>query len=122
VFAVPDLFITSPSSWSALRRIKDTLNRYILSPDPSQGQVNSLWGVPVITTTAVPPGDGFLIDTNLFGAVIIREGLTVRQGLSEDDFVRNLVRFVAEERLNLATERPKAVLRLTNLPTTAQTS
>lgn len=123
VFAVPDLFITSPSSWSALRRIKDTLNRYILSPDPSQGQVNSLWGVPVITTTAVPPnGDGFLIDTNSFGAVIVREGLVVRQGLSEDDFVRNLVRFVAEERLNLAVERPRAVLQLTNLPTTAQSS
>ena len=67
MFAVPDLFITSPSSWSALRRIKDTLNRYILSPDPSQGQVNSLWGVPVVTTTAVTPGDGFLLDTTLFG-------------------------------------------------------
>ena len=28
----PDLFITSPSIWSALRRFKDDLHRYILSP------------------------------------------------------------------------------------------
>jgi hypothetical protein len=53
---------------------------------------------------------------------VVREGLVVRQGLSEDDFVRNLLRWVCEERLNLAVERPLAVLRLENLPTTAQTS
>jgi HK97 family phage major capsid protein len=122
VFAVPSLLITSPSSFSALRRIKDLYGRYYLSPDPSAGQGNSLWGVPVLTTTVCAPGDGFLIDTNLFGAVIVREGLVVRQGLSDDDFVRNIVRFISEERLNVACERPKAVLRLLNLPTTAQSS
>ena len=50
--AEPDLFITSPSSWSALRRIKDDLNRYILAADPSKDEVNSLWGIPVLVTTA----------------------------------------------------------------------
>jgi hypothetical protein len=50
--------------------------------------------------------------------VIVREGLTVRQGLAEDDFIRNLLRWVWEERLNLGVERPNAVLYLTDLPTT----
>ena len=40
--AEPDLFITSPSSWSALRRIKDDLHRYILSPDPTREEANQL--------------------------------------------------------------------------------
>jgi hypothetical protein len=37
-----DRFITSPSSWSALRRIKDDLHRYILSPDPTREEANQL--------------------------------------------------------------------------------
>ena len=37
--AQPDLFITSPSSWSALRRFKDDFYRYILSPDRTRADV-----------------------------------------------------------------------------------
>jgi HK97 family phage major capsid protein len=114
----PSILITSPRSWSALRRIKDLYGRYYLSPDPTSEEANTLWGVPVMVTTQCNPGDGFLIDTDRFGKVIVREGLTVRQGLAEDDFVRNLLRWVFEERLNLAVERAEAVLMLTSLPTT----
>lgn len=64
------------------------------------------------------PGDGFLIDSTKFGMAVIRESISLRQGTSEDDFVRNLLRWVCEERLTLATERPQAVLMLSNLPTT----
>jgi HK97 family phage major capsid protein len=117
--AEPDLFITSPSSWSALRRIKDDLHRYILAADPSQDEVNTIWGVPVLVTTACHPGDGLLIDTNKFGRALIREGLVMRQGTTNDDFTRNLLRWVVEVRGNVATERPQAVLALSNLPTTA---
>ncbi len=117
--AEPDLFVTSPSSWSALRRIKDDLHRYILSPDPTQGEAMSLWGVETLVTTQCSPGDGFLIDTTKFGKAIIREGLTFRQGTAEDDFVRNLLRWIVEERLNLGVERPSAVLMMSNLPTTS---
>jgi hypothetical protein len=44
---------------------------------------------------------------HLVRAILVREGLVVRQGLSSDDFVRILVRFVCEERLAVGTERPK---------------
>jgi HK97 family phage major capsid protein len=117
--AEPNLFVTSPSTWSAIRRIKDDLHRFILSPDPSQDEVNSIWGVPVLVTTKAVPGDGFLIDTSKFGRAIIREGLSVRQGTDSDDFTKNLLRWVWEERLNLAVERPSAVLLLSALPVTA---
>jgi len=39
------------------------------------------------------------------------------QGASDDDFVRNVVRFTCEERITLAVERPSAVLKVTGLPT-----
>lgn len=41
--------------------------------------------------------------------------MVMRIGFAGDDFTRNIVRFIAEERLNLAVERPSAVLRVTNL-------
>ncbi len=119
--AEPDLFITSPSSWSALRRVKDDLHRYILAADPSKDEVNTLWGIPVLVTTACNPGDGLLIDSNKFGRALVRESLVMRQGYSDDDFRRNLIRWVCEIRGNLAVERPAAVLQLSNLPTTVNT-
>ena len=42
--AEPDLLITSPSIWSALRRFKDDLHRYILSPDPTREEANQFCG------------------------------------------------------------------------------
>lgn len=117
--ATADLFITSPSSWSALRRIKDGFGHFMVQPDPTQGEADTLWGVPVLQTTACAVGDGFLLDTTKFGKVLIREGLTVRQGLAEDDFITNRIRWIWEERFNLAVERPAAVLHMTGLPFTA---
>ena len=49
--AEPDLFITSPSSPSAIRRIKDDLHRYILSPDPTREEANQSWGVIPVRRT-----------------------------------------------------------------------
>jgi hypothetical protein len=61
--AEPGLLITSPSSWSAPRRIKDDLHRYTSSPDPTREEANQLWGVLVLVTTQCNPGDGLLINT-----------------------------------------------------------
>lgn len=120
--AEPDLFVISPSTWSALRRTKDDLHRYVLSPDPTREEATSLWGVETVVTTQCEPGDAFLIDTTKMGKAIIREGISFRQGTADDDFVRNLLRWVVEERLNLGVERPSAVLYLSNLPFTNPSS
>jgi hypothetical protein len=41
----------------------------------------------------------------------------VKTGTNADDFSRNIIRFVIEERLTLAVERPSAVLAISGLPT-----
>jgi hypothetical protein len=68
-------------------------------------------------TTAQAAGTGLLIDSTKFGRVLIREGITVHTGTNNDDLTKNIVRFVMEERLVLAVERPAAVLAISNLPT-----
>ena len=60
-----------------------------------------------------------LIDSTLFGRVAVRESLVLRMGYSGADFTDNIVRWVAEERLNVAVERPAAICHITGLPSTA---
>jgi HK97 family phage major capsid protein len=115
--ATADLLVLHPSTWSAIRRTKDSQDRYLTQPDPTVGEANSAWGIPVITTTQIAAGAGVMLDSTKFGRVYVRSPLSVRTGWTEDDFTRNLTRFVAEERVVLAVERPAAVLKLTGLPT-----
>jgi HK97 family phage major capsid protein len=114
--AEADLLVLHPSTWSALRRVKDSQGRYLVDPDPTNAGGNQLWGVEVIPTTQITAGVGALLDTNKFGYAVVREALTFRTGTSDNDFVSNIVRFICEERLTLAVERPSAVLKVTGLP------
>lgn len=114
--ATADLLILHPTTWSAVRRSKDNYGRYLTQADPTQDQASSVWGVPVLQTAQVTPGDGVLLDTSKFGFAVIREPVFLRSGYSNDDFVHNLVRFVAEGRLNLAVTRPAAVCNVYGLP------
>jgi HK97 family phage major capsid protein len=115
----PDLLVLHPNTWSTMRRTVDDQHRYLVQPDPTKGAVATLWGVEVLVTTVIAAGVGALIDSSKFGRVLVRDGLTIQTGTSGDDFVHNITRFVAEERITLAVERPTAVLKLTNLGTDA---
>ncbi|MBY0388960.1 MAG: phage major capsid protein [Mycobacterium pseudokansasii] len=114
--AEPDIFVVHPTTWSAIRRSKDLYGRYQVAPDPTADEARSVWGVPALVTTQFPAGDGLLIDTGKFGRVYYREGLSLLMGYSGNDFTSNIVRFVAEERFNLAVERPSAICHITGLP------
>ena len=56
--ATPDLLVLNPSDWSKLRRTKDLQARYLTQADPTVGEANSLWGIPVVVTTQNPVGKG----------------------------------------------------------------
>ncbi|BBY38469.1 hypothetical protein MMAN_26030 [Mycobacterium mantenii] len=115
--AEADLLVLHPNSWSALRRIKDAYGHFMVQPDPTAGQASELWGIPVLQTTQIAAGTGVLLDTRKFGFVVVREALTTRTGTNDNDFISNLIRFICEERLQLAIERPSAVLAISGLPT-----
>ena len=114
VFAVPDLCIMSPTTWSYTRRLKSTTNEYIAG-NPLQSAVHSVWGVPVLVTTAANDGDAFLVDTSKMGSVLVREGISMHMGYTGDGLIENILTVVEEERLTLATVIPSAVQYVTNL-------
>jgi len=115
--AEADLIVINPATFGAVRRQKDAQNRYLLNPDPSREEANNMWGVEVLQTTACPAGTAIVLDTQKFGFVAMRQNLEIMSGFTNDDFQRNINRWAVEERLNLAVERPAAVLNITGLPT-----
>jgi len=115
--ATANLIVIHPGTFGAVRRQKDGQNRYILNPDPEMDQANQIWGVECLQTTAQPAGTALLLDTEKFGFVALRQNLEIMSGFTNDDFQRNINRWAVEERLNIAVERPSAVLNITGLPT-----
>ena len=60
----------------------------------------SLWGIPAVVTVSMSGCDFLVIDATRAGFVATREEAVVR--ISEhanDDFIRNLIRILVEERL-----------------------
>ena len=118
--ATADLLVLHPGTWSAVRRSKDEILRYLAVDNPLQGTASTCWGVEVLVTTQIARGVGLMMDTTKFGRVHVRQPLSLQVGYSGTDLVDNITRFVAEERLALAVERPAAILAIDGLPTGLQ--
>jgi len=70
----------------------------------------------MLVTTQPTPGVEVLLGSIKFGRMAVREPLSVRVGLANDDLVRNIYRWVCEQRLALAVKHPSAILSITMLP------
>ncbi|WP_315383428.1 phage major capsid protein [Microvirgula aerodenitrificans] len=100
--------VMNPIDWARIELLKDSNGRYIIG-NP-QGIIGaSLWNRPVVTTQAIAV-DKFLAGAfNLGAQVFDRWQARVEVATeNEDDFVKNMVTILAEERLALAVYRPEA--------------
>ena len=112
-YCEPDAIIINPSTWSGIRRTKNTLGNYILG-DPGQTTVSDVWGIPVLQTTQIVPGEIVLANLELGAQAFIREGITLNLTNSADaDFTHGQQKLRAEERLTLGVSRPTAINILT---------
>ena len=112
-FCEPDAIIIHPSTWSSIRRTKNTLGNYILG-DPGQVTVNDVWGVPVLQTSQMIPGVVVMGNLQLATQAFIREGITLNMTNSSDnDFTNGRVKIRTTERLTLGVSRPSALNILT---------
>jgi HK97 family phage major capsid protein len=100
--------VMHPSDWARIELLKDTTGRYIIG-NP-QGSIGArLWNLPVVETQAITV-DKFLVGAFQLGAQVFdRWDARVEVATeNEDDFVKNMVTILAEERLALAVYRPEA--------------
>ena len=110
--------VLNPIDWTTMELSKDKEGRYIIGQP--QGVVNpTLWGLPVVTTQAMGVGK-FLTGAFSMGAQVFdRQQASIAIATeNEDDFVKNMITILCEERLALAVFRPEAFVTGTLLAKT----
>lgn len=109
-----DAIVMNPATWQILRLGKDKNGAYYGGGYFADGQGKQIWGIPVVTTTAVTAKQIIVGAFKTCGSVVQKGGVTVESTNSnEDDFVKNLMTIRAEERLALAVRRPAGFKLLT---------
>lgn len=100
--------VMNPIDWARIELLKDTTGRYIIG-NP-QGTIGAtLWNVPVVATQAITV-DKFLTGAFKLGAQVFDRWQSRVEVATEneDDFVKNMVTILCEERLAFAVYRPEA--------------
>ncbi|MBB4146031.1 phage major capsid protein [Rhizobium rhizoryzae] len=99
--------VLNPIDWAWIETLKDTTGRYIIG-NPQGSIAPTLWGLPVVATQAMTV-DKVLVGAFQMGAQIFDQWASrVEVGFQNDDFVKNKVTILAEERLALAVYRPES--------------
>lgn len=102
--------VMNPVDWAWIETMKDTDGHYLIG-NPQGSLAPTLWNLPVVTTQAMTV-DKFLTGAFKLGAQIFdRWDARVEVATeNEDDFIKNMVTVLCEERLALAVYRPEAFI------------
>ena len=102
--------VMNPIDWTRIELLKDTTGRYIIG-NPQGTTAPRLWNLPIVATQAIAQ-DKFLTGAFKLGAQLFDRWLARVEVATEneDDFIKNLVTILAEERLALAVYRPEAFI------------
>jgi HK97 family phage major capsid protein len=101
-------FVLNPSDWATIELTKSTTGKYIVGSPGGTATAPALWGKPVIVSTAITPNT-FLAGSSESAELIDRMDATVEASFEDrDNFVRNAVTLLCEERTVLCTYRPNA--------------
>ena len=105
-----DGIVLSPIDWAAIELTKTTDNQYLFTT-PTGMAVPGLWGRPVVSSQSMTAGD-FLVGAFAMAAQgWDREDANVTVSTeNKDNFVRNMVTILCEERVGLTIFRPEALV------------
>lgn len=102
--------VLNPIDWAKLEMLKDGDGNYIIG-QPQGNASPTMWGLPVVATQAMTSGKfltgAFMLGAQVFDRWQARVEIATE---NEDDFVKNLVTMLCEERLALAVYRPEAFI------------
>jgi HK97 family phage major capsid protein len=87
------------------------VNNFVRDPYATVGPV-AIFGMPVVVTDALPAGTGLVGDFRR-AALFEREDTAISVGTAGDDFIRNIVRILAEGRWGFGVLRSAAFAKFT---------
>lgn len=107
----PDGVVLNPIDWTAIELQKDADNNYMFGGPWSQ-MIPRLWGRPVVPTKSMDQDD-FLVGSFRQGAQgWDREQANVTVSTEDrDNFIKNMVTILGEERLALTVYRPESFVK-----------
>ena len=124
-----DAILINPADYQNIRLRKDSNGQYygggFMYGPYGNGEVAeqpALWGVRTILTPAVSQGT-CIVGAFKLGASVLNNGTGVTVSMAnqnEDDFVKNLLAVLIEERLALAVRRPAAFVKITGQSTSTE--
>jgi HK97 family phage major capsid protein len=103
--------VLNPADWARVELTRETSGGYIFA-NPTAVTQPRLWGLPIVATTAMPVDSALVGAFNMGAQVFDRMEARVEVSTEDsDNFRRNLVTILAEERLALAVYRPEAFIK-----------
>lgn len=116
-----DGIVLSPIDWAAIELTKTTDNQYLFTT-PTGLAAPGLWGRPVVATQSMDAGDYLVGNFGQAAQGWDREDVNVTVSTEDrDNFVKNMVTILCEERVGLTVYRPEALVKgdFDGLPATA---
>lgn len=111
--------ILNPRDWHGIALLKDNEGRYIFG-GPQAFTSNVMWGLPVIPTRAQDQGTFTVGGFDMASQVWDRMDASIEVSREDrDNFVKNMLTILCEERLALAHYRPTALIKGTFEPVVA---
>lgn len=108
---VPEFIVLNPADWENIELTKDTQGRYIIA-NPQSLLGPTLWGLPVVPTNSMRAGQFLLANGTMAAQIWDRQSASVLLSREDsDNFRRNMVTLLAEERLALTVYRPTALIK-----------
>ncbi|MGO2975584.1 MAG: phage major capsid protein [Hafnia alvei] len=103
--------VLNPRDWHSIALLKDNEGRYIFG-GPQAFTQNIMWGLPVVPTRAQTQGTFTVGGFDMASQVWDRMDETIEVSREDrDNFVKNMLTILCEERLALAHYRPKALIK-----------
>lgn len=108
---LPEVFILNPADWEAIELQKDSEGRYILA-NPQSLAGPTLWGKPVVPTNSMTQGQFLTANFTQAAQLWDRQDAAVEVSREDsDNFRKNMVTILAEERVALTIYRPTALIK-----------
>lgn len=107
----PDFLVLNPQDWFDIetKKVGSSDDRYVIG-NPSASISNVLWGLPVVVSNSIASGT-FLVGSSMGAEIKDREQSSVAISYEEgNNFTKNMVTVLAEERLALCVYRTEAFI------------
>ena len=107
----PSGIVLNPFDWEEIELTKDGEERYIWFFGPQGIAGPSLWRLPVIDTPAIQQGEYLVGDFRIGATLWEHENPSVSVGWVNDQFVKNTLTILGEERILFSRQLPRAFVR-----------